>query len=100
MRFSRFESSYGGVWASNPAVQIVRRDRHASLSLAVLMLSESRHGTGERLDERAVSPLGRRPWSDDRDAGVLVSGTEHVEAHDGPARVRRRRESGLHVDAR
>ena len=47
-------------------------DGHAALPLALLLLSQSCPGAGERLDERDLSTLGRRARRDPRDAGLLV----------------------------
>ena len=38
--------------------------------------------------------MGGGAWDHDRDAGALVSGAEHVQAHDGSIGLRRRWKSG------
>ena len=100
VRLSRPESAHRAVRPSDSSLQGVRLHRDAALSLAVLVLSESRDGPGERLDERALSALGRGARRDDRHARVLVSGAERAEADDRSPRVRRRRQSGSDDDAR
>ena len=93
VRPARPEPSHRAVRTPDPALQGVRLDRHAALPLALLLLSEPRHGPGERLDERDLSALGRRARRADRHAGVLVPGAERAEADDRPAGLRRRRQS-------
>src|SRR6202171_6599406 len=78
----------------------MRLHRDAALSLALHLLSEPRHGAGERLDERTLSALGRGARSDDRCAGALVSGAERFEIDDGPSRLRRWWKPRSHDDAR
>ena len=56
-------------------------------------------GQVDRLDERDLPAVGRRPRRDDRDAGLLVPGAERAEADDRPARLRRRREPRSDLDA-
>ena len=65
---------------------------------AEIVLSESRARPGAGLDGRDLSPVGGRSRGDDRHAGLLVSGTEHAEADDRPAGVRRRRQSRSDFD--
>lgn len=49
--FSRSQQSNRGVRSRHLPMQSLRLNRDPALSLAVLLLSEPRHGTGERLDE-------------------------------------------------
>ena len=100
MRPARFEPADRGVRPPDPAVQGVRLDGDAALPLALFVLPEPRHGSGERLDERDLSALGRGARRHHRHARVLVSGPERAQADDGPSRVRRRRESRSDDDAR
>ena len=93
MRSARSQPAHGAVRTSDPPLQGLRVDRDAALSLAVFVLSESRDGPGQRLDERDLSALGRGARRDDRDAGLLVPGAERAQADDRPARLRRRRQS-------
>ena len=51
----------------------------------------------QRLDGRDLRALGRRARRHRRDAGLLVPGAEHAQAHDGPPGVRRRRQPGSDV---
>src|SRR5712691_10706662 len=88
-----------GVRPSDPALQGVRLDGDAALSLAVLVLCQSRDGPGPRLDERDLPTMGRGARYHDRHAGLLVPGAMRAEADDGPARLRRRRESRSDDDA-
>jgi hypothetical protein len=49
----------------------------------------SRHGSGQRLDERDLSALGGRPRDSDHLPGVLVSGAKRAQVDDRSPRVRR-----------
>ncbi len=85
--------AHGPVRPADPSLQGLRVDGHAALPLALLLLSEPRHGPGQRLDERDLSALGRGARRSDRDAGLLVPGPARAQADDGPAGLRRRRQS-------
>ena len=74
-------------------VQGMRVDRDAPLQLALFLLSQSRAGTDQRLDGRAVSALGRRARRADGVSGALVSGAGQLETHDRSSGVRRWRQS-------
>ena len=78
----------------------LRLHRHAALPLAVLVLSQSRDGAGGRLDERALSALGRRARRDDRHAGVQYQAPSVLQADDRSPRLRRRRQPDPTTTAR
>lgn len=69
-------------WATDTSVQGVRVHGHAAVPLAMLVLSEPRHGAGERLDGRDLPAMGGRAWRPHRHARVLVPGAERPEADD------------------
>jgi hypothetical protein len=93
VRPARPEPAHRAVRPADPAVQGLRLDGDAALQLALLVLPEPRDGPGERLDERDLSEMGGRARRDDRDAGVLVSGSECAEVDDRSTGLRRRRQS-------
>ena len=70
------------------------------MPLAVLVLSESCNGTGERLDGGNLSALGGGARNHDFLPGSLVSGAQLVKAYDRSAGVCRRRKSGSDFDQR
>ena len=73
-RAARPQPSHLGVRPQHPSLQGLRIDGHAALPLAVLLLSQPFAGPAQRLDERDLSHVGRRPRRHDRDTGQLVSG--------------------------
>ena len=93
MRGARSEPSCLRVRQANPSLQGVLLDGAGTLSLALLLLPQSCHGAGQRLDERHLSDVGRRAWHHDHLPGALVPGARPSEADDGPAGLRRRRQS-------
>ena len=70
-------------------MQGLRLDGDASLSLAVLLLSQSLPWPDERLDERTLPALGGCARDHDRNSGALVSGAERAQANDGSISLRR-----------
>ena len=91
---SRLASEYGRI--IYPCKACVSTD--AFMPLALLLLSEPRYGTGQRLDGGNLSTLERGPWNNDPMTGALVPGAELAEAHDRSLGLRRRRKSGPDVD--
>ena len=80
------------IWPQHPPVQGMFFHCRTAVSLALLVLSKSRHGPDPRLDERHLPAVGCSPRRDDRDAGQLVSGHLAGQADDGPSGLRRRRQ--------
>ena len=74
------------------SLQSLRLHCDAALPLALLLLPKPLPRPDPRLDERALSPLGRGPRGHDRHARPLVSGHQPAQAHDGPPRLRRWRQ--------
>src|SRR6266850_514395 len=92
-RFSRPQQPDLRIREKDLPLQSVRFHSDAIMPLALLVLPELLSWTGERLDARALSALGRSARYHDRDARSLVRGAERAQAHDGPARLRRWRKS-------
>ena len=82
-----------GIRPQHSSLQSVLFDGGATLPLAVLLLPELFARPDARLDERHLSHVGRGTWHHDRDPGELVSGDVAIQADDGPAGLRRRRQS-------
>ena len=107
LREQRFRSGLSGsqparvgVWPDHLSVQGLRLDSDAIVQLALLLLSEPCHGTGQRLDGGNLPALGCGAWSDDPMPGPLVPGAQLIEADDRPFGLRRRRQSGPDFDER
>src|SRR5205823_9407354 len=84
---------------SHSSLQGVRVDVDAALSLAVLLLSESRARADQRLDGRDLPALGRGAWDFHSVPGALVSGACEPEAHDRSPCLSRWRQSRSNDDA-
>ena len=88
------------VRAQHPSLQGLLLDRGAALPLAVLLLSELFARPDAGLDERHLSDVGGGARHHDRHAGQLVPGHLAAQADDGPAGLRRRRQSRSDPDPR
>src|SRR5262245_47368446 len=92
-RGARPEPPGVGIRAAHPAVQGLLFHGGGVVSLAMLLLPELFARPDAGLDERHLSAVGRRSRHHDRHASELVSGLVAAQAHDGPPRLRRRRQS-------
>src|SRR4030095_15305475 len=63
--FSRSQPARVGGWSDHLSVQGLRLDSDAVVQLALLLVSEPCHGTGQRLDGGNLPALGCGAWSDD-----------------------------------
>ena len=81
------------IWPQHPSLQGLLLDRRGAVPLAVQLLPQPQPRPDPGLDERHLSAVGPRPWHHDRHAGQLVLADLAAEADDGPAGVRRRRQS-------
>src|SRR5215475_14249042 len=70
------------------------------MQLALLLLSQPCHGTGQRLDGGNLSALGCGAWSDDPMPGPLVPSAQLAEADDRPLGLCGRGQSGSYFDER
>ena len=77
----------------HPSLQGLLLDRGGALPLALLLLPELFARPDAGLDERDLPDVGRGARDHDRHPGELVPGLLAAEADDGPAGLRRRRQS-------
>src|SRR5213082_4023636 len=92
-RSTRSEQPGGGIWPRDLSVQSLRVHRHATVSLALQLLSQSLPRTVAGLDERNLPTLGCGPRRHDCLSRALVSLAQCAQTHDGSACVRCRRKS-------